>query len=139
MQCADGRGYGPLIVPAYFERILRRVFFGRLDPNAAGKGIAITPYPADGNDDTRYRTVFSVAEERGILRQMYKADKNGFIDQVYTDEELEAEMSKLMTEEAKRVTLAQRPKEVVIPHPSYLASCILRRHGCAITCAPRRR
>lgn len=121
IQCADGRGYGPLLLPAYYERLLRRVFFGRLDPTTAGKGITVSDYPANGNDDTRYRTIYSVAEERGLMRQAYKADKNGFIDQVYTDEELEAEMAKAMTEEAKRLTLAQRPKEVITPHESFVS------------------
>ena len=121
IKCADGRGYGPLLLPAYFDKILRRVFSQRLDPDAPGRGITIEAYPDNGDPDTRYRVVYSVAEERGLIRHTYKADKNGFIDEVYTDEELGAAMEKAMVAEAARITLATKPKEVITPHASYLA------------------
>jgi hypothetical protein len=121
IKCADGRGYGPLLLPAYFERILRRVFMQRLDPDAPGKGVLVEPYPANGDPDTRYRVVYSVAEERGLIRQAYKADKNGFVDDVYTDAELGEAMEKELMAEANRLALLNRPKEVIVPHASYKA------------------
>jgi hypothetical protein len=120
ISCADGRGYGPLMLPAYYEKIFRRVYTQRLDPTSPGGGILIADYPANGNNDSRYREFFSIAGERAAIRAAYKGDKHGFIDEVFTDAELGAAITDLMIKEAERLTKAARPAEVVIPHQSFI-------------------
>lgn len=120
INCADGRAYGPLMLPSYYEKVFRRVYAQRLDPTAPNGGILVSEYPVNGNDDTRYREVFSVAAERASIRSTYKFDKNGFVDTVFTDEELSIAITALLVKEAERLTKAARPAEVITPHKSYL-------------------
>lgn len=124
LKLATGVGYGPLYVPAYFEKIIRRAYQGRLDPNTPGKGLEITPYPENGDVCMRYREVFSVEGERAALRKLYHFDKNGFIADALTDEEMTAEIEKVMVAEAHRLTRNAKPPEVILPNKSFVdAGC----------------
>lgn len=135
INCADGRGYGPLMLPAYYEKILRRVYTKRLDPTAPGGGILISEYPVNGNNDTRYREVFSVAGERAAIRSAYKADAKGFIDDVLSDDDMAKAITELMTKEAERLTKAARPAEIIVPHQSYLDAGVLPETAVALQSA----
>lgn len=121
LRLADGTGYGPLIVPKYVDKVLRKVFSQRLDPSAPGGGIDIADYPEEGYSETRYREVFSVDAEINWLRSVYRADRNGFfVDQVYSAAELKVEIEKLLVAEAERLRASSRPKRLVAAHESFL-------------------
>lgn len=113
----NGIGYGPLIVPAYEAKILRKVYSGRL---ASESGLTITPYPADGNPDTRYTESDSAHSVMSFLRNKYKGDPRGYyVDQVLTVEDLEKEIDAMLAAEADRLEKASKPVEV-IPHKSFV-------------------
>jgi len=61
------------MVPAYYEKIYRRVYTQRLDPTAPGGGITVANYPANGNSDTRYREVFPSQKSATLSAQPSKA------------------------------------------------------------------
>lgn len=113
----NGIGYGPLIVPAYEAKILRKVYSGRL---ATENGMTIDAYPADGNPDTRYTEYNSAHDAISAMRNKYKADGRGYyVDQVFTVEDLDAEIDKMLSAEADRIEKASKPVEI-IPHKTFI-------------------
>lgn len=120
LRLADGRGYGPIIAPAYQAKVLRAVYRNRLD-DTEGKGVIVESYPDDGVSDTRYTEAYSVDAEFDRLRKLYKADGRGnYVDQVFTHKELSDEIAKLLNDEADRLINASKPKKEVVAHKSFV-------------------
>lgn len=135
IRCTDGRGYGPLIAPAYQAKVLRYVYRGKLD-DAEGKGITVDKYPADGCDDSRYTEASDVGDELGRLRKLYKGDARGYyVDQAFTDKELEAEIVKMLEAEAERLTDKIKNHKVAVAHKSYLDAGVSEAQAIALQAA----
>lgn len=113
----NGIGYGPIIAPAYEAKVLRKVYAGRL---SSENGLTVSPYPDDGNPDTRYTESDSAHSVMSYLRNKYKGDVRGhFIDQITTVEELEKELNDMLGAEADRLDRVSKPVEI-IPHKTFI-------------------
>lgn len=113
----NGIGYGPLIVPAYEAKVLRKVYAGRL---ATENGLTVEAYPANGNSDTRYTESDSTMSVMATLRQKYKGDGRGyFVDQVFDIDTLESEINTMLFKEAERLERESKPVEIVA-HKSFI-------------------
>ena len=122
VRCHNGLGYGPLIYPSYVADVLRRVFSGRLDSTAAGKGVDIAPFPEDGDEAMRYRDITSAEQEIGWMRKVYSGANGVYhADASWTPETLKSAMEKLLFAENDRLKNAAKPRAQIAVHSSFLA------------------
>jgi hypothetical protein len=132
----DGRGYGPLIAPAYEAKVLLLSLRGKQDTASPGKGVTVDPYPANGSDETRYIEAFSAEDEYNRLRKHYKGDARGaYVDQVYPDNRLEAEIIAALDAEADRLGGLAKIVKPTDAHKSFMEVGLTNDQGLALMAA----
>ena len=119
----NGLTRGELYLPEYEVAVLRVLYDSHLDKTKPGGGLEVKPYPENGDPEMQYRLVFSVPSELSFLRNKYgpKEGPRKYADAAWNEDTLKKEMERILAADFKRIQEAAKPKELAVPHATFLA------------------